>query len=427
MKWLHILSILLSTRRWVVSFYSYRTWRTLDAFFHSGLTKMDSEIVTRKRNLLVDALVVLFGIGSWTAVTAGYIQVPLIVQSAPEGWTLPSQMSFVVQSASIASLIYVVVQHSLPRKFNVAPLIYGTMILGCFATICMSFTYKHTMVIAGNAHSVAWLVNMFLFALVGCLSSVVFMPFMGRFREIYLITYVFGQGFSGIPPSLLAFVQGIGGPTKCVPSNSTDGLASVPEQPEPLFGPNVFFLIIFVIMIGSTVAFYLLNNLNMCKNELAIGDGLNGNDYSYDTVEKERESDDPIPDDVKNLTTGNYVFLLSAECALNCIGNGLFPGLQIFTSLPYGEWTYHLTVNLAAMANPLACYVAMIVPRTSIRNIRILATCLTIIAVYIMFIALSSPHPPLIDSIFGPVLIVSEILLKRMVLWLILNEIVSLL
>lgn len=369
---------------------------------------MDQELSTRKRNYAVDSLVVLFGIGSWIGVTSSYLQVPLIVQTAPEGWSLPSQMSATVQSASIISLIYVLGQNYSRRTFNVAPLIYGTMIIGCIAALCMSFMYQKTTIIWGTEHSVAWLVNMFLFALVGCLSSVVFMPYMGRFREIYLATYIFGQGFNGIPASLLAFIQGIGGSMQCVANNSTDGPAFIKEIPKPLFGPQIYFLIVFAICVASTLAFYFLNNLKMCKNELAAGDALRGNNYSYDAIEKDRECDVPIPDDVKNLSKSNYVFLVVAEGALNCIGNGFFPGLQIYSSLPYGDWAYHLTVNLSAISNPIACFVAMLVPRTSIDKIRKLSCYSIILAIYIIFVALKSPNPPLLDSIIGPILIVSR-------------------
>lgn len=369
---------------------------------------MDQEVVARKRNYWVDSLIVLFGIGSWIGVTSSYVQVPLVVQTAPEGWTLSSQMSITVQSASIVSLVFVLCQNCIRRKFNVAPFIYITMIIGCGATLSMALMYEHTVIIGGTEHSVAWLVNTFLFALVGCLSSVMFMPFMGRYREIYLVTYIFGQGFNGIPPSILAFIQGIGGPTKCVATNSTDGPAFIKDIPKPLFGPTAFFLVVFAVMILSTFAFFLLNNLKMCKKELAAGDALKGNDYSYDKFEKDRECDEPVPDDVKNLSTFNYVYLIATEASLNCIGNGLFPGLQIYSSLPYGIWPYHLTLNLAAISNPIGCFIAMLVPRTSIGRIRMLSACSIILAIYIIFIALKSPNPPMINSTIGPVLIVSH-------------------
>lgn len=369
---------------------------------------MDQELPLRKRNCVVDLLVVVFGIGSWIGVTSSYLQVPLIVETAPEGWSLPSQMSITVQTANLVSFVYVLYQKYSLRKFNDTYLIHGTMIVGCIAAISMSFTYQQTTIVWGGKHSIALLANMFLFALVGCFSSVLFMPYMGRYREIYLITYIFGQGFNGVPASMLALIQGIGGPTKCVVNNSTDGPAYIKEIPKPLFGPNIFFLVVFAIMILSTVAFALLCKLKICKNEYSAGDVLNGNNYQYDQNEKDKECDESTPENVKFLSTSNYIFLIAAEAALNCIGNGLFPGLQTFSSLPYGNWAYHLTANLAAISNPIACFVAMFVPRTSIRTIRVLGACSTVLAIYIIFIALNSPNPPLIGSMIGPILIVSK-------------------
>lgn len=365
---------------------------------------------------IFDLLVLLFCIGSWIGVTSSYLQVPLIVQSAAEGWSiwsLPSQMSATVQSASITStlFIYFLCQNYCRRKCNVAPLIYGTMIIGCIATLSnfhVTNVSANNNNIIGTEHSAAWLVNTFVFAIVGCLSSVVFMPYMGRFRENYLVTYIFGQGFNGIPASCLAFIQGIGGPIKCITNNSTDGPAFIKEIPKPLFEPSIFILIVFVITIMSTLAFFLLNSLAICRNEPAAGAALHGNDYRYDKFEKDREGNVPIPDDVKNLSRFNFVYLIATEAALNCIRNGLFPGLQIYSSLPYGDWSYHLTVNLSAISNPIACSVAMLVPRTSISRIRRLSGCSIILAVYIVFTALKSPNPSLIHSIIGPILIVSK-------------------
>ena len=55
----------------------------------------------KKRVPLVDLLAVVFGIGAWISVNGLWVELPLLVQTLPEGWSLPSYMSIVIQIANI--------------------------------------------------------------------------------------------------------------------------------------------------------------------------------------------------------------------------------------------------------------------------------------------------------------------------------------
>lgn len=359
-----------------------------------------------ERNIFVDALIVFFGIGSWIGVTSTFIQLPLIVPTAPEGWSLPSYLTITIQSANIGSFAYLICQYKISKKLHDGYLIYLVMTIGCIAALCMAFLYQNTTELNGSQHSVALIVNTFVFALVGCMSSVLFMPYMGRFRECYLVTYMFGMGLNGFVSSIMALIQGVGGVPNCLPNNSTDGPEFIKYVEPPLFGTKLYFLIVFAILVLSTIAFILLNNLAVCKKEYAAGTIGIGNDYHYDEKEKTTDNFGMIPDDVRNLSTFNYIYLMATVVGLSGLGNGLFPGLMTYSCLPYGNITYHFTVTLAAMANPLAGFIAMFIPHTSIRVIRILSVIGSITAFYILYISVQSPHPLLQNSMFGSLLIV---------------------
>ncbi|XP_055325457.1 solute carrier family 52, riboflavin transporter, member 3-A-like isoform X2 [Sitodiplosis mosellana] len=361
----------------------------------------------RKRNIFVDALAILFGVSSWIGVTSTYLQLPLLVSSAPEGWSLPSYIAIAVQIANIGSFAYVVYQKYSPKKIDDGFLIYFTLTIGCVAAICMAFFYQHTIEISGHPYSVFLLLFTLMFALVGCLSSVLFMPYMGRFRECYLVSYMFGMGLNGFVSSVLALIQGVGGPPECVPSNTTDG-GFIEKYPPPLFGIRLYFEFVFGILVLSTVAFILLNKLSTCKKEYAAGTIGMGNEYHYDHKEDSDETKQNIPADVLNLSTFNYIFLMAAVVGLSGLGNGIFPGLMSYSCLPYGNQVYHLSVTLAAIANPCAGFIAMFLSHTSIRVIRFLSFIGSILAIYLFYIALQSPNPPLKDSMLGYVLIVSS-------------------
>lgn len=183
--------------------------------------QMPQSNVKNRRNLFVDALAILFGISSWIGVNSSYLQgiqfkihlnqfhrsccihfesvlfvfclVPLLVSTAPEGLSLASIMTVAVQSSNVISFAYIAYQKFSPVKMKDANLIIATMILGCATAIGMAFFYGNTTEIDGTSHSVAYLIGVFLFAIVGTVSSVLFLPFMGRYRECYLISYMCGQ------------------------------------------------------------------------------------------------------------------------------------------------------------------------------------------------------------------------------------------
>lgn len=352
----------------------------------------------QKRNLFVDALALLFGMSSWLGVTSSYLQLPLIVSTIPEGWSMPAYMTVVVQSSNIISFAYVFYQKYSPKKLNDGHLIYFTMAMGCITAMGMAFFYQSTMTINGNEHSVAYLIFVFLFATVGTVSSVLFLPFMGRFRECYLVSYMCGQGMNGLFTSILTLIQGIGVP-ECITNNGT----TTKYIPPARFGTQTFFILVFALLLISTIAFILLNNLDVCKKELAAGTVMEGNEYYYENEDKHDVATGEIPDNVLNLSTFNYVKLLLAMVLIGFFGNGIFPGLQSYSSLPYGFLIYHLVASLASIGNALGSFVAQFVSHTSIRILDFLIVIVIAIGVFIFYAAAKSPFPPFINTTFGPI------------------------
>lgn len=359
----------------------------------------------KKRNLFVDFLAILFGISSWIGVTSTYLQLPLLIQTVPEGWKLASYIVVAVQLANIGSFAYVLYQNYSPKKVDDGFLIYITLAIGCIAAICMAFFYEHTVYVNGELHSVPMLVFTLMFALVGCMSSVLFMPYMGRFRECYLVSYMFGMGLNGFVSSVLALIQGVGGTPECVEDENGE-LHEV--YPLPRFGVRLYFELVFCILVLSSIAFVLLNNLKTCKKEYAAGKIGAGNEYQYDDNKEINDNQNQsVPNDVLNLSKFNYIFLLAAIFGLSGLGNGLLPAVVTYSCVPYGNVVYHFATTLAAIANPCGGFIAMFLPHTSIRVIRFLSAIGLALATYIIYIAVQSPNPPFKDSTFGKMLIVS--------------------
>uniref|UniRef100_A0A1A9WB73 Riboflavin transporter n=1 Tax=Glossina brevipalpis TaxID=37001 RepID=A0A1A9WB73_9MUSC len=326
----------------------------------------------KNRNLIVDMLAIFFGIGTWVGINGTFIQLPLLVEIAPEGWSLPSYLSVMVQFGNLGPLIYTLMHNKSIKSDTI--LIYGLLILGTISALLTAFFYSETAIIFGEEHSIALFVLTFLTAINACSSSVLFMPYMGRFKEIYLVTYFIGEGLSGLLPSVVALIQGIG-ITECILTNGTTSEGeNIYEKytPPPSFDTKVFFIFIFTMCTASCVGFFLLDRLKLAKKEYANVRVIHGNNYVYDETETKRTSsrnidttDNDDNDHQSNLTSKQYIFMLFLIGAICFFANGVFNSIQSYSCLPYGSDAYHLSATLSVIANPVACFLAIFLGRTS--------------------------------------------------------------
>ncbi|XP_047118599.1 solute carrier family 52, riboflavin transporter, member 3-B-like [Schistocerca piceifrons] len=362
--------------------------------------------------ILVHILATLFGIGTWLPVNGMYVQLPLLVQTQPEGWNLPSYISIIVQIANIGPILYGLSQKFLPGKLRDSFIIYGILITGTIALLLMALLYRETTYFGAEEHSTPFLVLTFFCALVGCTSLVLFMPFMRNYKEIYLISYFVGEGLSGFLPSVLALIQGVGGNPTCV--NQTVVNATNPDDsytvlvshvPSPNFSTTVFVLIMFAILVISTVSFALLNNLKSCKAERVksqmVPCKVSTRDDNASEASSHQTEGHGLP-----LSRCTYGYLMVLVSIVAAFGHGVFPSIQSYSCLPYGNVAYHLAVTLSAMANPLACFVQFFLPRSSVRAISGIAAVSAVFAAYVVVTALMSPAPPLVGYTIGEFLVV---------------------
>ena len=82
------------------------------------------------------------------------------------------------------------------------------LLIGTTSSFLLSAFWDETTIIGGVEHSTWLFVLVFFLSLVDCTSSVLFLPFMAIFRDIYLNSYLIGEGMSGFIPSIVALAQG---------------------------------------------------------------------------------------------------------------------------------------------------------------------------------------------------------------------------
>ena len=386
-------------------------------------------------SVIVHILVIIFGTSAWIGVNGIFIQLPLLVNSAPESWGLAAYLVVAIQIANIAPITYSLL-HKSSIKVNESHCIIGMLGVGSFVMGLLAFLYGKTSNITGKEHSTTLFVLTFFTAAVSCTSSVLFMPYLRNFKEVYLVSYFIGEGLSGVLPSIVALVQGIGDNHTC--DNSAND-TQILEATSPRFSSQNYFLFVFMCLLLSSIAFFLLENLSYIKKE-RISSRKSSNTSSNSKAENchcQRQlsvlSEDSLSinekiekhiciDTYKKTEIGeisnvhhyrNYnqltlkslylYILLSVICLL---ANGLLPGLQPYSCMSYGNMTYHLSTIFSQIANPTACFLALWFLPHSRKIINWLSVMIFIASGYVIYLSLASPNPPLQHSKLGEIIVI---------------------
>lgn len=362
-----------------------------------------------KGYLIIHILVMLFGISAWIGVNGIFIQLPVLINVSPEGWNLPAYVVLIVQAANIGPVAYTILQY-LRFKLNEPMCILFLLSLGTLATGFLMFFYSKTTTIAGTKHSLVLFCLIFCNALVGCFSSVLFIPYLQDFNKIYLVSYFIGEGLSGVLPSVIALAQGIGG---C--SNVTDFTVESPISGLK-FSTRDYFALIFAILILSLVAFIMLQyspfvQTKKCvvKCQNVIADKVKFNQLS---VRDTRDPENRYSKSKFKATHGTEIskarklslFLLLGLLSFLC--NGFFPSIQSYSCLPYGILVYKVSIILAQFANPIACFLALWFLTPGMRTIGYLSVICLMLGSYVTYLASVSPNPPLRSTELGQTLVI---------------------
>ncbi|KAJ8000289.1 hypothetical protein DPEC_G00203290 [Dallia pectoralis] len=357
-------------------------------------------------------LVALFGMGSWISVNSLWVELPVVVNVLPEGWNLPVYLSVLIALGSVGPLAVTLTHHCAPGWLNERLVIHFIQVLAVVASIFLAIFWSQVVTVAGVPRSVPFLLLTFVLSLVCCTSSVTFLPFMFRFPPQYIRTFFVGQGLSALFPCVVALGQGVG-KLECKMENDT----LKPHYMEENFPAQDFFWFLCVMLTISALCF-----LALTRRQISVPAS------KQDSPKPERgtaeegevtrplqnggtpESDDQVePEKVTPrhaLWTMRNTYLLVLLGVSNALTNGVLPSVQSFSCLPYGTMTYHLSVVLGNIANPLACFVAMFVICRSSLGLSLMSLAGAGFATYLMVLAALSPCPPLLGSIAGVCLVV---------------------
>ncbi|XP_061902220.1 solute carrier family 52, riboflavin transporter, member 2 [Entelurus aequoreus] len=352
-------------------------------------------------------LTALFAMGSWVSVNSLWVQLPVIVRDLPEGWNLPAYLSVLIAFGNLGPVAVTITHHCAPGRLNERLVIHFIQGLAVVASALLAIFWWHKVAVVGQERSVPFFFFTFVLSLVCCTSNVTFLPFMFRYPPQYIRTFFIGQGLSALFPCVVALGQGVG-KLECRNVNGT----VQPHYLKEHFPAQNFFWFLFVMLCVSALSFLALTRRPTpshqdhaasppVKNEDETDPLSNGGSQASD---ERAQLEDSAP--AQTFWTVHNIYLLALLAVSNALTNGVLPSIQSFSCLPYGAMTYHLSVVLGNIANPLACFVAMFVSLRSSAGLGFLSLAGGVFAAYLMALAVLSPCPPLQGNSAGMALVV---------------------
>ncbi|CAF90080.1 unnamed protein product, partial [Tetraodon nigroviridis] len=310
-------------------------------------------------------LVALFGMGSWISVNSLWVELPVVVNILPEGWNLPAYLSMLIAFGNLGPIAVTITHHCAPGRLNERLIIYCIQALAVVASIFLALFWSHTVSVAGTERSIFFLLFTFVLSLVCCTSNVTFLPFMFHYPPEYIRTFFIGQGFSALFPCIVALGQGVR-KLQCITVNATVQPVYLKEN----FPAQNFFGFLCIMLTLSLLSFLALSQRQTMTQE-----DVQAQESVKPAPERKGEESHPLHNEsapvLVELTTmeeqprtvtfwtQRNIYLLSLLAISNSLTNGVLPSVQSFTCLPYGTMTFHLSVVLGNIANPLACFLAM--------------------------------------------------------------------
>ena len=392
--------------------------------------------------------VILFAMASWIDINGLWTELPLLVNELPESWTLPSYLILIIQIANIGPIIYTLANRMSPNKVKEWPVIYIIISVGITTCYFLIFFSDETVYSRGAERSTPLFVLAFFLAFVDTTSSVVFLPYMANFKIQYMTAFYIGEGFSGLLPAIVGLIQGIGSDPICentttTVTNETTGENTTewsiwPDYEDPLFSVDIFFVFLMRMLVVSLTAFSCLHFTSYCKQEMIIFESkqsgnkvasnvgiqdsnsskidlakngqlehtgssnifiISSTEINLDEVGMNKES--------RDLTAVQFWFLFLSSAVINGLSNGVLPSTASYSALPYGNRAYNLSTRLGMAANPIACFIALFIPCTSLYVLGSITILGIGLAGYQLYLADMSPFPPLQDEASGEFLAVS--------------------
>ena len=390
-------------------------------------------------SLPVFILISIFSISSWADVVGLWVEMPLMINELPEGWSLPSYMSLVVQLANVGPFVYFIgfniysrqkkaIGNDIHNKTDII-LTFAIISMEILSMFLMSLFWNTTNFVGGKNRSTTLLLLLFCSGLCSCLSSLVFLPYMARYPEHYISAYYVGNGLCGIIPGLIGLSQGVGGEPKCVNAtllaNESCGNIScedpqqfqlIPKYHPPNFSVQVYLIIMCCLLAISLISFYCLNYTKLVQHQISKNESDKNQRMFAVMNELGNQQSKELTENCNLMFEMNaktkqspceLIYLLFMTGIVNAVFFGAIPSILPFSCLPYGNVTYNLSLRLSHIVGAFASISNLYIPQPNGKVMTAIVSVGLLSSAYHVILALQSPHPILHYEIAGSFLVVS--------------------
>jgi len=177
-----------------------------------------------------------------------------------------------------------------------------------------------------------------------------------KFPKEYIFAYYIGESFSALIPGALALIQGVTMNAECrnstVLTSHVDELTQVttqlykqkltPVKLAPTFSVLIYFVVIFMFNCVSSAVYVLIDCLPFVKQHYRKSIGET-------TIELKRDTEKVHGN--KGLSPEGFAkekaYLLFLNFLVTFFFFGFLPGIQSFSTIPYGNMVFSLSINLS--------------------------------------------------------------------------------
>jgi hypothetical protein len=220
------------------------------------------------------------------------------------------------------------------------------------------------------------------------LSTITFVPYLGvYFSKEYIQANFLGETLCSILPTILAMIQEYGIKDTSCSSNNSNSSNSTSHFLETNFSVTTYLFLMFLLILSSIVAFIILNQSHIALKH---------------RKSKEEDSDQDNASLAQRQYRGNgreERYLLYFLTYVNSfLSYGFLSGLYSYSTLPYGNFYFELTLNSLSFTAPLAIFLTIFSANPSNRKIVFETTIALLLSAYIIYVSANSPCPLFVNS-----------------------------
>ena len=280
-------------------------------------------------------LCAIVGVSAWIEINGIFSELGHM-QMLPEKWSLASIIVIIVQIGNIAPFVFSMIKNKPPLRWSMMLVLSMGLSSMIFLAIFWSWTYH----IFGANRSVMLYIGSWIAASADCLSNLVFWPYVGQFPRTYITAMGTGESLSSAVSAAIAASQKAFG-----------------------FTPSVFFIVLGVVVVLSSIAFAVLETRyasSLC--DLAKAKSM---PIAEQTSDNKTESTTNSVDSTK-LVWREYLPIFTIIAGLSFVQNGLNPSLLPIACRFYKN-AYWIAQNASFVAAPVSSISASFFqPRKSI-------------------------------------------------------------